>query len=40
MSKLSMNRLHKSLIINKRGNPNVQRATFNIQLLTNRFVER
>jgi len=37
---LSRNRLRKPLIINKRGNPNVQRATFNIQLSTNRFVER
>ncbi|OQC62362.1 MAG: hypothetical protein BWX48_03738 [Verrucomicrobia bacterium ADurb.Bin006] len=35
-----MNRLRKPLIIKKRGNLNVQRATFNVQLLTNRFVER
>ncbi len=39
-TRLPINRLRKPLIINKRGNPNVQRATFNIQLLTNRFVER
>jgi len=35
-----MNRLRKPLIINMKGNTNVQRATFNTQLSTNRFVER
>jgi len=40
MTTLSMNRLRKPLIIDKRGNPNVQRAAFNVQLSTNRFVER